>query len=139
MVRNIISIGIDIVEIKSIQLLLKKNLVRFIDSIFTKKELNQMKLSSKINSTGNYNLSDVRQFTKYFAAKEAALKALKVNNSVPFEYSDLELVGGDNFKITPKRTLFNTIKKMQGKDIIGSMSSTSNHSIAVAIVYGDSK
>lgn len=139
MVRNIISIGIDIVEIKSIQLLLKKNLVRFIDSIFTKKELTQMKLSSKIQSPGNYNASDVRQFTKYFAAKEAALKALRVNNSVPFELSDLELVGGDNFKIRPKRMLINTLKNMQGKEIIGSMSSSSNHSIAVAMIYGDSK
>ena len=139
MVRNIISIGIDIVEIKSIQLLLKKNLVRFIDSIFTKKELTQMKLSSKIQSPGNYNASDVRQFTKYFAAKEAALKALRVNNSVPFEFSDLELVGGDNFKIRPKRMLINTLKNMQGKEIIGSMSSSSNHSIAVAMIYGDSK
>jgi len=115
MVRNIISIGIDIVEIKSIQLLLKKNLVRFIDSIFTKKELTQMKLSSKIQSPGNYNASDVRQFTKYFAAKEAALKALRVNNSVPFELSDLELVGGDNFKIRPKRMLINTLKKYARK------------------------
>ena len=139
MVRNIISIGIDIVEIKSIQLLLKKNFVRFIDTIFTKKELTQMKLSSKIQSPGNYNASDVRQISKYFAAKEATLKALRVNNSVPFEFSDLELLGGENFKIRPKRILFNTLKNMQGKEIIGSMISSSNHSIAVAMIYGDSK
>jgi|TARA_B110000438_G_C15203063_1_gene389559 holo-[acyl-carrier protein] synthase len=63
---NIFGIGTDIVNIKRLEKSLKKNGDKFINRIFTKKEINYCE--SKINSSSNY--------AKRFAAKEALSKAL---------------------------------------------------------------
>ena len=77
---KILGIGVDIIQNKRIQNLLKNK--KFIDRTFSK---NEIKLSKKISNKTNY-------FAKRFAAKESLAKALGTGFRKNLNFKDIEVL-----------------------------------------------
>ena len=95
---KIIGIGVDIVENKRIQKLIKSK--QFIYRVFTEKEI---KNSKKIKDKTNY-------FSKRFAAKESLSKAIGTGFRSGLSFKDISIIN-DKFG-KPKYELKNNVKKL---------------------------
>ena len=84
---NIFGIGSDLVNIKRIQGILKRNR-NFKNRVFSKKEI---VIGSKKNNQSNY-------FAKRFAAKEAFSKALGTGISKGLSFKDIEILNNKRGK-----------------------------------------
>jgi len=79
---NIEGIGVDIVSIKRIEEMIEKYGERFLNRIFTKREINY----------ALRNKNSIENFAGRFAAKEAVIKATKRNLSM----KEIEILNGKN-------------------------------------------
>ncbi len=109
---NFFSQGIDIVEVERIKKVVHKYNYKFLEKIFSNKEIEifkQLKL---------YNESTILKIAGRFAAKEAASKALGTGLRKGIKFSDFEItndINGQpliNFKGQAKETL-NKYKKIK--------------------------
>lgn len=83
----IIGIGCDLIDIRRVQILINKYNGKFINKIFTMKEISVGKLS---NST--------RYFAKRFAVKEAYAKASGYAIGSKIKFQDIEILNDPNGK-----------------------------------------
>ena len=101
---NIFGIGSDLVNIKRIQGILKRNR-NFKNRVFSKKEI---VIGSKKNNQSNY-------FAKRFAAKEAFSKALGTGIAKGIKFNEIVILNEKNGK--PFIKLLNNTKKVVSKKI----------------------
>ena len=124
---NIFGIGSDLVNIKRIQGILKRNR-NFKNRVFSKKEI---VIGSKKNNQSNY-------FAKRFAAKEAFSKALGTGISKGLSFKDIEIL--NNKKGKPILNINGKSKKIVKKSIkksfktFVSLSDEKSHAIASVII-----
>ncbi len=102
--KKIIGIGVDIVEIKRISLLLKRN-IRFKTRIFSKKEISHCDKKNNFYSC----------YAKRFAAKESFAKALGIGISNGLNFNEIEVI--NNSKGKPTINLLGSSKKIVKKII----------------------
>ena len=124
---KILGIGVDIVENKRIQTLIKNQL--FIKRIFSKKEI---LLSKKIKNKTAF-------FSKRFAAKEAFAKALGTGFRNNLNFKDIEVIndkyGKPHYTKNKKITkLVKKIFKVKNFNCFLSISDEKDHSMAFAII-----
>lgn len=93
---SVIGIGIDVVNIKRIKNILKKNKKNFLKKILSEKELKK-------------NISEAF-ISKRFAAKEAFSKALGIGIGKNLSFKDITILNDKNGK--PKILINNKIKKI---------------------------
>lgn len=95
---KILGVGTDIVHIKRIEKIIKKNKNSFLKKIFTDKEI------KKILS---YKVGQASKIASRFAAKEALSKSLKTGIGINVSFLDIEVLnkpsGAPYFKILKKR------------------------------------
>ena len=123
---NIFGIGSDLVNIKRIQGILRKNR-NFKNRVFSKKEI---VIGSKKNNQSNY-------FAKRFAAKEAFSKALGTGISKGINFNQIVVLNEKNGKPFIKlieNTKKNVEKKLKKKNYKISLSLTDEDEYAVAFV-----
>ena len=124
---NIFGIGSDLVNIKRIQGILRKNR-NFKNRVFSKKEI---VIGSKKNNQPNY-------YAKRFAAKEAFSKALGTGISKGLSFKDIEIL--NNKKGKPILNINGKSKKIVKKLIkkrfktFVSLSDEKSHAIASVII-----
>ena len=124
---NIFGIGSDLVNIKRIQGILKRNR-NFKSRVFSKKEI---VIGSKKNNQSNY-------FAKRFAAKEAFSKALGTGISKGLSFKDIEIL--NNKKGKPILNINGKSKKIVKKFIkkrfktFVSLLDEKSHAIASVII-----
>jgi holo-[acyl-carrier protein] synthase len=113
------SIGIDIIEIKKMQELIR-NYPSKLNSIFTPAELSFCKANG------------FKRFSLIFAAKEASLKALDTGWEKGRDLLDVEIIPLNNgqFKVRLSGRLKQRAKKLSIKEQIGSFSGTRDIAIA---------
>ncbi len=124
---KILGIGVDIVENKRIQKLVKNK--NFINRIFTSKEIN---FSKKILNKTNY-------FAKRFAAKESFVKALGTGFRENINFKNIEINNDKKGKpfYSKNNKIDQVIKnrfKIKKYDIFLSISDENNYSIAYTIL-----
>ncbi|NLJ41461.1 MAG: holo-ACP synthase [Clostridiales bacterium] len=119
----VLGIGIDIIEIERVKKSMDNPL--FIDRIYTKQE--QLYLKSRNNNPSTA--------AGYFAAKEAAAKALGTGISV-ISWTDIEILRFDNGK--PDIKLYGKAKeimdRMGGSNILLSISHSRDNAIAQVVI-----
>ena len=124
---KILGIGVDIIQNKRIQNLLKNK--KFIDRTFSK---NEIKLSKKISNKTNY-------FAKRFAAKEAFTKAIGTGFRNNLNLRDIEVLNDKKGKpyfsksIKIKKIIIN-IFKTEKYNLFLSISDEKDYSIAFTIL-----
>jgi len=124
---KILGIGVDIIQNKRIQSLLKNK--RFINRTFSK---NEIKLSKKISNKTNY-------FAKRFAAKEAFTKAIGTGFRNNLNLRDIEVLNDKKGKpyfsksIKIKKIIIN-IFKTEKYNLFLSISDEKDYSIAFTIL-----
>ena len=118
--------GIDIVEVKRIKSSIKKFGRRFLDRIYTKRELAYCK------SKG----APEEHLAARFAAKEAVYKAFGGDGKNPIAWTDVEILNEKNGK--PKVILKGSAKKLKQKrrisKIIISLSHPKNYAVGNCIL-----
>ena len=124
---KIIGIGVDIVENKRIQKLIKNK--QFIYRVFTVKEI---KNSKKIKDKTNY-------FSKRFAAKEALAKSLGTGFRNNLNFKDIEILNnnkGKPFYSKSKKidTIIKKTFKISNFNLFLSISDEKDYSIAFTIL-----
>ena len=124
---KIIGIGVDIVKNNRIKLQLKKK--RFINRIFSKKEIS---ISKKIKDRINF-------FSKRFAAKEAFSKALGTGFRQNLNFKDVEILndrlGKPYFLVNDKiKRIIKNKKKVNKFQLFLSISDEKDYSIAFTII-----
>ena len=99
---SIFGIGIDVVNVKRISKLLKKNNDAFTKKVFSQREINFCKKKNK-----NYAC-----YAKKFAAKEAFSKAIGTGVGKFFQFKDIEVV--NNISGAPKfKFVGNSLKNLR--------------------------
>ena len=98
--------GTDIIEIDRIQNSIEKFGQRFLNTVFTKKEIEYCE--SKKNQK-------YQHYAARFAAKEAVYKALSDNINAPEEWKSIEILSEENGR--PKVNLKIEIENLQSIDI----------------------
>jgi holo-[acyl-carrier protein] synthase len=117
------SLGIDLVEVKSIKILMEKWGDRFLHRVFTPWEISYCKSKS----------SPEQSLAARFAAKEAILKAIGIGLSQGIRWTSMEIVNDKNGR--PSVKLGKRIKdKIKNKKILISMSHTKEYAVAQAIL-----
>ena len=124
----ILGLGIDIVNISRIESLLEKWRDRFINRIFTPKEIEYC-INKKFAS---------RHFAARFAAKEAFLKALGVGLGYGISLKDIEItnnsIGSPSIELHRKAE--ETCRKRNIKNIFLSLSHDGEYGVAQVILEG---
>ena len=125
---NILGMGVDVVEIKRIKKIIKKN-NSFLNRIFTSKEV---KYCSK-------NKKNINCFAKRFAAKEAFVKALGIGFRQNINFNDIDIINNRLGKPSIKlNNLLNKkvklIFKIRKFNIFLSMSDENNYAFASVII-----
>lgn len=115
-----ILIGTDIVEVERIKDNLEKNESRFLDRIYTKKEIEYCE-SKKVQKYQSYAVR--------FAAKEAIYKALSDYINEDYSWKDFEILNDE--KGRPKVYLHLDIKNIEEIDI--SLSHCKEYAVAYAM------
>lgn len=100
----IYGIGIDIIEIERIEKSVERFGDKFLNRIFTRKELEYC-----LSKASKYQHLAAR-----FAAKEAIAKALSFNGDRGFSWQDIEITNKPNGRPVPQ--LFNRMKQIVGDD-----------------------
>ena len=124
---KILGIGVDIIQNKRIQNLLKNK--KFIDRTFSK---NEIKLSKKISNKTNY-------FAKRFAAKESFTKAIGTGFRNNLNLRDIEVLNDKKGKpyfsksIKIKKIIIN-IFKTEKYNLFLSISDEKDYSIAFTVL-----
>ena len=124
---NILGTGIDVVEIKRIKKLLFQN-QKFINRIFTNKEIKYCKKKNNIN-----------YYSKRFAAKESFVKALGTGFINEVNFKDIEVKNNNlgkpfiilNNKLKKK---IKTIFKIKKYNIYLSLSDEKNYAVASVLI-----
>lgn len=124
---NILGTGIDVVEIKRIKKLLFQN-QKFINRIFTNKEIKYCKKKNNINC-----------YAKRFAAKESFVKALGTGFINEVNFKDIEVKNNNlgkpfiilNNKLKKK---IKTIFKIKKYNIYLSLSDEKNYAVASVLI-----
>ncbi|MFH1421598.1 MAG: holo-ACP synthase [Planctomycetota bacterium] len=124
----IIASGVDIVEIKKISRLIKKNSEQFIKRVFSDSEQKEC-LRKRFPE---------QHFAGKFASKEAVLKVLGTGLSEGIKW--LDIVIADNKKGQPHVLLYRRAKKtaeeLRIKKIFLSISHTKEYAVAFAVAEG---
>ena len=125
---NIFGIGSDLVNIKRIQVILKRNR-NFKKRVFSKKEI---VIGSKKNNQSNY-------FAKRFAAKEAFSKALGTGFRINLNFKDIEVINdkmGKPYYVKNKKItkIIQKNFKIKNFKFFLSISDEKNYSTAFAII-----
>lgn len=119
-------LGVDIVEIKRIEIALKKWGDSFLKRIFTDREIKY----------ANERKTCYQHFAARFAAKEAVYKAFGGDNGLNVEWKNIEILNEKNGKplveLHDKALLLK--KKQHIKKIIISLSHTKNYAVGTAIL-----
>lgn len=118
--------GVDIVEVKRIKSAVKKWGRRFLDKIYTKRELAYCK------SKG----APEQHLAARFAAKEAVYKAFGGEEDAPIAWTDVEILNEKNGK--PKVILKGSAKRLKEKrrisKVVVSLSHTENYAVGNCIL-----
>ncbi len=122
---NIYGIGSDLVNVKRIDLILKRN-KNFKNRVFSNKEIN---LSSKRKNKTHY-------FAKRFGAKEAFVKALGTGISDKLSFNEIEILNNKKGKpiLKVKGKSFKIVKKIIKKQFKTFLTLSDEKTIAVASV-----
>ena len=122
----IISVGIDIIEVYRIRQTIERT-PRFLRRVYTEKERDYC----ESKGVGRFN-----SYAARFAAKEAALKALKTGWRGSISWLDLEISrdanGAPNLTITGEAA--NILNQIGANHIHLSMSHTTDHAVATVIL-----
>ncbi|MFH0771083.1 MAG: holo-ACP synthase [Candidatus Omnitrophota bacterium] len=118
--------GVDIVEVKRIRSAVKRWGNKFLDKVYTKREL------AYCMSKG----SAEQHLAARFAAKEAVYKAFGGDGKNPIVWTDVEVINESNGK--PKIILKGSAKKLMGKRKVSqafiSLSHTKNYAVSNCIL-----
>lgn len=118
--------GIDIVEVKRIKSSVKKWGRRFLDKIYTKRELAYCKAKG----------APEQHLAARFAAKEAVYKAFGGDKEISIVWTDVEILNEKNGK--PKVLLKGNAKKLKEKrrisKVVISLSHTKNYAVGNCIL-----
>ena len=121
--------GVDIVEVKRIKAAAKKFGARFLDRIFTKRELAYCRRKG----------APEQHLAARFAAKEAVYKAFGGDGKNPIAWTDVEIVNDRYGK--PLVILKGTAKKLMAKrgvkKAVVSLSHTKNYAVASVVLVAD--
>ncbi len=122
----VIGIGVDIIEIERIKKSVDDFGERFLNKIFTQKEL-EYSLSKGENK--------YQHLAARFAAKEAVAKALSTGWNQDFKWKDVEITNESSGM--PKAELFNKLKTFLGeeKELKITMSHSENYVVCFAIIH----
>ena len=116
-----ISCGTDIIEIQRVKESIERTGKKFIDTIFTKKEIEYCE--SKKNQK-------YQHYAARFAAKEAIFKAISSKIDKNYYWQDFEIINDENGK--PKVYLKTKIDEIQDMDI--SISHCKEYAVATVVV-----
>lgn len=116
-----ISCGTDIIEIQRVKESIERTGKKFIDTIFTKKEIEYCE--SKKNQK-------YQHYAARFAAKEAIFKAISSKIDKNYYWQDFEIINDENGK--PKVYLKTKIDEIQDIDI--SISHCKEYAVATVVV-----
>ena len=124
---KILGIGVDIINCKRINLLIKKK--NFLNRTFSK---NELKLSYKMKNKTNY-------FAKRFAAKESFVKSIGTGFRNNLNFKDIEILNdklGKPYFLKSKKVDNIIIKKFKVKkyDVFLSISDEKDYSVAFTIL-----
>tara|TARA_B100000902_G_scaffold293481_1_gene280039 strand:- start:22 stop:411 length:390 start_codon:yes stop_codon:yes gene_type:complete len=124
---KILGIGVDIINCKRINLLIKKK--NFLNRTFSK---NEQKLSYKMKNKTNY-------FAKRFAAKESFVKSIGTGFRNNLNFKDIEILNdklGKPYFLKSKKVDNIIIKKFKVKkyDVFLSISDEKDYSVAFTIL-----
>jgi len=123
MVRGI---GVDIIEIDRIQRSIEDSGDRFLQKVFTQKEIEYC--SGKANK--------FQHFAARFAAKEAVSKALSTGWSGDFLWKDVEVM--NEASGAPRVTLYGKLReRLSGALVLVSLSHSESHVVAMALIQDD--
>ncbi|MFA5340090.1 MAG: holo-ACP synthase [Candidatus Omnitrophota bacterium] len=118
--------GVDIVEVKRIKAAAKKFGARFLDKIFTKRELAYCRR----------RVSPEQHLAARFAAKEAVYKAFGGDGNNPIAWTDVEIINDKHGK--PLVVLRGTAKRLMTKrgvkKAVVSLSHTKNYAVGNCIL-----
>jgi holo-[acyl-carrier protein] synthase len=125
----IIGTGVDIVEISRVKRAANKWKNKFLNRIFTEKELNY----------ANSKKFSYQHLAARFAAKEAVLKAFGDSSINHMEWKNIEITNNRDGKPVVKLTgeARRSMHKRGISDIIVSLSHTRNYAVANAILIGN--
>ncbi len=120
--------GVDIVEVKRVKSAVKKWGRRFLDKIYTKREIAYCK------SKG----APEQHLAARFAAKEAVYKAFGPDGKTAILWTDVEILNEKNGK--PKVILKGSAKRLKEKmrisKVVVSLSHTKNYAVGNCILLG---
>ncbi|MDD5073449.1 MAG: holo-ACP synthase [Candidatus Omnitrophica bacterium] len=118
--------GVDIVEVKRIKAAAKKFGARFLDKIFTKRELAYCRR----------RVSPEQHLAARFAAKEAVYKAFGGDGNNPIAWTDVEIINDKHGKplIVLKGTAKRLMTKRGVKKAVVSLSHTKNYAVGNCIL-----
>ncbi len=118
-------IGVDIIEITRIKNTFKKYNEKFINKVFTEKERSYCYLFK----------NSYKKFAAKFAAKEAVAKALGTGIG-KIRWKDIEVLNNSNGAPYVKlyNSAENTLRKLNAKKVLVSISDTKDLAIAFAII-----
>ena len=120
--------GVDIVEVKRVKAAVKRYGRRFLDKIYTKREIDYCR------SKG----APEQHLAARFAAKEAVYKAFGGGGKITIAWTDVEIINEKNGK--PKVILKGSAKRLMDKRKIRkaviSLSHTKNYAVGNCILVG---
>ncbi|MFO7814690.1 MAG: holo-ACP synthase [Halanaerobiales bacterium] len=124
--REVIGLGVDILEVKRIKEIFKKRRAAFLKRIYTQKEIDYCENKKR----------SIESFAVRYSAKEAFLKAIEGEYNIP--YNEIEITNEESKK--PKVVLSGSALKAAEKrgvtDILVSLSHEKNYVIANIILKG---
>ena len=117
--------GTDIIEVERIKKAIEKNEDKFLNEVFTKKE---------IEYCNSKSIMKYQHFAARFAAKEAVFKAVSglLNNKYDITWKDIEVLNDENGRPYVNISKIDSLKNIESIDI--SISHIKNYAIANCIV-----
>ena len=120
-----LAIGTDIVKISRVENIIKDKGKKFLDKIFTQKEIDYC----------NSNKEPFQHFSGKFSAKESVIKAVShLSLSEPFSYRDIEITNNINPNYPIVEIKKKNLKLAKPFDINLSISHTDDYATSVAIL-----
>ena len=121
-------IGIDIVSVDRMKSICSRSKRLLKDDLFSEGEL----LDARIDDSDE-TLTDrqIGLLASKFAAKEAAVKAIKLPLDISFNWSDIVITGKDNITIELHRNIKNYARRIGILRLSGSASISNSYSVAI--------